>query len=295
LKLNGWKVKKRRENKHWILFFFDIFCLVFSLKKNKYKIWLRIMELKIAHVKNYEPVPAEKHRKSLEHGSSIPVGNLADVFRRFPASSCRKAQEVGRNPPQKIRTISGRNTACMFQRFAVFSCRIRWPESSIWEYKKFKIKITYWTGKNKTNTNTGPRWNRHGRKRPYTEKYDDLHVIVLRPYIYVWYTEIYGDIRRKKRSFTDSVHGGRIRFLFCSILLRIRTRTSLDYVIIIIFFVCTNRWNQEILYYVIFERPLPSRRIIKCNNWLTPPPHKLDYVILEWSQNSQVFQVVTAK
>ncbi len=29
--------------------------------------------------------------------------------------------------------------------------------------------------------------NKRGRKRPYTEKYDDLHVIVLR-----WYTTVYG-------------------------------------------------------------------------------------------------------
>ncbi len=41
------------------------------------------------------------------------------------------------------------------------------------------------------------------------EKYDGLHVIVLRSYISVSYTETYGDIRRKKRSFTVLVHGGR--------------------------------------------------------------------------------------
>ncbi len=34
-----------------------------------------------------------------------------------------------------------------------------------------------------------PRSNRHGRKRPYTKKYDDLHVTVLRSYISVSYTE----------------------------------------------------------------------------------------------------------
>jgi len=38
-----------------------------------------------------------------------------------------------------------------------------------------------------------PRSNKHGRKRPYTEKYDDLHVIVLRSYISV---SVYGEIRR---------------------------------------------------------------------------------------------------
>jgi len=40
-----------------------------------------------------------------------------------------------------------------------------------------------------------PRSNKHGRKRPYTEKYDGLHVIVLRSYISVSYTETYGKIR----------------------------------------------------------------------------------------------------
>ncbi len=54
---------------------------------------------------------------------------------------------------------------------------------------------------------TVPRSNKHGRKRPYTEKYDGLHVIVLRSYISVSYTETYDDIRRKKRSFTVLVHG----------------------------------------------------------------------------------------
>jgi hypothetical protein len=62
----------------------------------------------------YEPVPAGKQRKSLEHGNSIPAG------------PCRKAQEVGRNLPENfwpeycfhIPTISG---------FFL-------PESSTWEF-----------------------------------------------------------------------------------------------------------------------------------------------------------------
>jgi hypothetical protein len=62
-----------------------------------------------------------------------------------------------------------------------------------------------------SSLNESPRSNRHGRKRPYTEKYDDLHGPVLRSYISVSYTEKYGDIRTKKRSFTVSVNGGRIR------------------------------------------------------------------------------------
>jgi len=62
-----------------------------------------------------------------------------------------------------------------------------------------------------------PRSNKHGRKRLYTEKYDGLHVIVLRSYISVSYTETYGDIRRKKQSFTVWVHGGRIQSPFSSV------------------------------------------------------------------------------
>ena len=47
--------------------------------------------------------------------------------------------------------------------------------------------------------------NKHGRKRPHTKKYDDLHVIVLRSYISVSYTDKYGGIRTKIRSFTEFV------------------------------------------------------------------------------------------
>jgi hypothetical protein len=57
-------------------------------------------------------------------------------------------------------------------------------------------------------TGTGtclPRSNKHGRKRPHTKKYYDLHVIVLRSYISVSYTDKYGGIRTKMRSFTEFV------------------------------------------------------------------------------------------
>ena len=61
----------------------------------------------------------------------------------------------------------------------------------------------------------------HGRKRPYTEKYDGLHVTVLRSYISVSFTEKYGDIRRKIRSFM--VHVYDLRLTPCTIVsLRIR-------------------------------------------------------------------------
>ncbi len=83
--------------------------------------------------------------------------------------------------------------------------------------------------------NKAPRSNTHGRKRPYTEKYDDLHDPVLRSYISVSYTEKYGDKRRRKRSFMILVYGVRIRFPFHSVFLRIRSRRKmiviLDYVI----------------------------------------------------------------
>ncbi len=45
---------------------------------------------------------------------------------------------------------------------------------------------------NKIYFQTVPSSNKHGRKRPYTEQNDDLHVPVLRPYITVSYTEKYG-------------------------------------------------------------------------------------------------------
>jgi hypothetical protein len=39
------------------------------------------------------------------------------------------------------------------------------------------------------NFSSKPSSNRHGRKQPYTAKYDDLHVIVLRSYISVPFTD----------------------------------------------------------------------------------------------------------
>ena len=56
-----------------------------------------------------------------------------------------------------------------------------------------------------------PRSNKHSRKRPYTEKYDGLHVTVLRSYLSVSFTEKYGDIWRKVRPFMIHVYDERIR------------------------------------------------------------------------------------
>ncbi len=66
-------------------------------------------------------------------GSSTPTGTFSDFFRWFPTSSYRKVQTVGRNPPEKIRKTSGRNTASISEGFPVVSCGIRWPESSNWD------------------------------------------------------------------------------------------------------------------------------------------------------------------
>ena len=57
------------------------------------------------------PYPAGKHRKSLERGSSIPAGNCSDFFRSIPANFLRFPAGTGRKSSEKIRKISGRNTA----------------------------------------------------------------------------------------------------------------------------------------------------------------------------------------
>ncbi len=74
------------------------------------------------------------------------------------------------------------------------------------------------------------RSNTHGLKRSYTEKYDDLHGPVLRPFISVSYTEKYEHIRRKKNDrlrsqYTEAIYG--LRFSpYMIVLLRIRVRRS---------------------------------------------------------------------
>ena len=66
----------------------------------------------------------------------------------------------------------------------------------------------------------------HGRKRPYTEKYDGLHVTVLRSYISVSFTEKYGEIRREIRPFMAHVYDERIRSPFNSVYDRISPYTT---------------------------------------------------------------------
>jgi hypothetical protein len=55
--------------------------------------------------------PERKHQKSLEHGNSIPAGNFSDIFRWIPANFLCFPTGTGRKVLEKIRQISGRNTA----------------------------------------------------------------------------------------------------------------------------------------------------------------------------------------
>jgi hypothetical protein len=62
--------------------------------------------LRIFQVKNYGPVPAEKHRKSPERESNIPTGNFpdffADAFRPVPVESHRKLTGIHRKKSNKF-------------------------------------------------------------------------------------------------------------------------------------------------------------------------------------------------
>ncbi len=67
-------------------------------------------------------------RKALEiagSGSSIPTGNLLDFFRWIPVNFLCFPAGTGRKSSEKIRKISGGNTASTLQRFPVLSCRNR--------------------------------------------------------------------------------------------------------------------------------------------------------------------------
>jgi len=51
------------------------------LASNNRITWRGMLASNNTQVKNYGPVPAGKHRKSLERGSSIPTGKFSDFFR----------------------------------------------------------------------------------------------------------------------------------------------------------------------------------------------------------------------
>ncbi len=53
-------------------------------------------------------------------GSSIPVGKFSDFFRWIPVNFLWVPAGTRRKSSEKVRKISGRNTASMFQRFSVF-------------------------------------------------------------------------------------------------------------------------------------------------------------------------------
>ncbi len=56
-------------------------------------------------------------------GSSIPTGNFLDFFRWIPVNFMCFPAGTGRKSSEKIRKFFGGNTASMFQRFPVLSCR----------------------------------------------------------------------------------------------------------------------------------------------------------------------------
>ncbi len=57
------------------------------------------------------PDPAGKHRKSLEYGSSIPIGNCQDFSRWIPVNFLCFPAGTDWKSSEKIRKFSGRNTA----------------------------------------------------------------------------------------------------------------------------------------------------------------------------------------
>ena len=80
-------------------------------------------------VKEYETVPAEIHRKSLEHGSSIPAGKFPDffpvIFDQFLAGKHRKVigmyRKKSRNFPAGILLPCSDDFRCIPAGSSVFS------------------------------------------------------------------------------------------------------------------------------------------------------------------------------
>jgi hypothetical protein len=56
-------------------------------------------------------------------GSSIPTGNFSDFLQWIPVNFPCFPAGTGRKSSEKIRKFSGGNTASMFQRFPMLSCR----------------------------------------------------------------------------------------------------------------------------------------------------------------------------
>ena len=109
---------------------------------------------KFTQVKEYRTVQAGIHRKSPEHGGSIPAGNFLHFFRCIPITFLCFPSGTGRKLPEKIRPFSCWNTASMFPWFPVYFCKIQlffhlfpagsfgiWsPECSTW-VREFSLLI----------------------------------------------------------------------------------------------------------------------------------------------------------
>jgi hypothetical protein len=96
-------------NFHWTMFFLCFIdeqvsnlCLFCQDRKEIGPMYY----LAYAQVNKYGPVPAETHRKSLVHGSSIPAGNcpdFSDHFRPVPVETHRKLTGIQRKNPEHFR------------------------------------------------------------------------------------------------------------------------------------------------------------------------------------------------
>ncbi len=105
---------------------------VYSVKKHKEKTcWMKTTQVEdYGHwiLQERSGNVAGSCRKAPEiarSGSSIPTGNLLDFFRWIPVNFLCFPAGTGRKSSEKIRKISGGNTASTFQRFPVLSCRNR--------------------------------------------------------------------------------------------------------------------------------------------------------------------------
>jgi hypothetical protein len=74
----------------------------------------------------YGRIPAEKHQKPLENGSSIRFGKFSNFFWCHPTNFLFCLTEIDHKASKKFQKISKLNTTSMLQRFSVFSSTIIW-------------------------------------------------------------------------------------------------------------------------------------------------------------------------
>ena len=75
--------------------------------------------------------------------------------------------------------------------------KITWYKFIPYISKRYNITFLY-----KKRSFRHPRSNKHGRKWPYMEKYDDIHGPVLRS---VYLRVVYGNVYNRLQAYTESV------------------------------------------------------------------------------------------